>query len=136
MHSKRHSSCRHQVRDAFVLTRKHRLLHQATSTHEKQDRQGHQEGEDRCSKNQQNIQNYPKRMEDKSRKENSQELIEFNPRSHPRYHVGKGQHKIRYHQRHHQRQPGEQPSTVQASLILNIYFYLFSIFISNKNNKK
>ena len=46
--------------------------------------------------------------------------------------------KIRYHQIHHQQQPGEQffsPYRLPASLILNIFLYLLSIFISNKNNK-
>ena len=71
--------------------------------------------------------------------ENSQELTHFNPRSYPRHLVGKrtAQNKTPS-KHHHQRQPGEHPYPMQlvtASLTLNIYFYLFSSFKSNKNNK-
>ena len=64
----------------------------------------------------------------KSRQENSQELTQFSPRSHPRHLVEKGQYKIIHYQRHHKRQAGEQPLSIQvatAILTVNIfYFYI------------
>ena len=74
----------------------------------------------------------------KSRPENPQKLIQLSPRCHPRHLVGKRTAEkdvIKDSTSDSQVNSHFPYRWSPASLTLNIYFYLFSIFISNENTK-